>query len=302
MFVTEVAAGGGSLVFSTFLEPAASAGPNGIAVDSGGNIYVTGGAGSQFTTTTGAARDHVPAERRGMRVHREARAVWRAYRVRRRSLVEAPEQGRAAASSWMQRVRRTLRGLRPPATFRSSTRSRAQRHCSRSRPTMDSSRRSTRQAVRSTTPPTSPSSPLRSRSTAPATLSSPARRNRPLPLSRPVVRCRRDPRPSDAFVLRIAREGQPDAGPAECGPADGGTPDAGGAPTDAAASVDAAASDDASTAGDAGETSPSADAAVDASRPAQERRRCSSPSRRCGLVRLGIAIPVLPDLRIGAAG
>ena len=49
-FVTKLHSGGHALVYSTYLD----AGGRGIAVDSSGNAYVTGGAGSGFPTTSGA--------------------------------------------------------------------------------------------------------------------------------------------------------------------------------------------------------------------------------------------------------
>jgi hypothetical protein len=54
-FVTELNPSGSALVFSTYLGGGTTSGASGIAVDSGGDVYVTGStASSDFPTTTGA--------------------------------------------------------------------------------------------------------------------------------------------------------------------------------------------------------------------------------------------------------
>ncbi len=291
MFVTEVAAGGGSLVFSTFLEPAASAGPNGIAVDSGGNIYVTGGAGSQFTTTTGAAQTTCPQSGGGC-AFIEKLAPSGASVVYATVLGGSAGAGTsggivvdAAGTAYVAGVTSSsdfplvnaLSG--PTALFQKQANDGFVTAIDKTGGSFDYSTHIAQQpsaiavdgagnAFVAGTAESSASAFATCGALQTGTLG-----------------------PSDAFVLRIAREGQPDAGPAECGPADGGTPDAGGAPTDAAASVDAAASDDASTAGDAGETSPSADAAVDASRPAQDADDAAAPRGDAGSSGSGSPFP-----------
>ncbi len=269
MFVTEVAAGGGSLVFSTFLEPAASAGPDGIAVDSGGNIYVTGGAGSQFTTTSGAAQTTCPQSGGGC-AFIEKLAPSGASVVYATVLGGSAGAGTnagivvdAAGTAYVAGVTSSsdfplvnaLSG--PTALFQKQANDGFVTAIDKTGGSFDYSTHIGQQPdaiavdgagnvfVAGT-----------GESSAFAFATCGALQTGTLG-------------PADAFVLRIARAGQPDAGPALCGPADGGTP-AGGAPTDAAAPVDAAASDDASTAGDAGEASPPADAAVDASSPGQD--------------------------------
>jgi MYXO-CTERM domain-containing protein len=274
MFVTEVAAGGGSLVFSTFLEPAASAGPDGIAVDSGGNIYVTGWAGSQFTTTAGAAQTTCPQSGGGCSFI-EKLAPSGASVVYATLLGGSAGAGTSAiavdgtgaayvagtTSSSDFPLVNALSG--PTALFQSQGNDGFVTAIDKTGGSFDYSTHIGQQpsaiaidgAGNAFVAGTGASSAF-------ATCGA---------LQTGILGS------SDAFVLRIAREGQPDAGPAQCGPADGGTSGAGGAPTDAAAPVDAAASDDASTAGAAGEASPPADAAVDASRPAQDADDAAAP-------------------------
>jgi hypothetical protein len=53
-FVTKLNQKGSALVYSTYLGGSGGAGGSGIALDSTGNAYVTGTAGTNFPTTTGA--------------------------------------------------------------------------------------------------------------------------------------------------------------------------------------------------------------------------------------------------------
>ncbi len=56
VFVTKLNASGTGLAYSTYVGGEATDGAKGIAVDSGGNAYVTGSAGGAFPTTAGALR------------------------------------------------------------------------------------------------------------------------------------------------------------------------------------------------------------------------------------------------------
>lgn len=63
VFVTEMGSGGSALVYSTYLGGASQDGAAGIAIDSGGNAYVTGGTdSSNFPTTPGAFQFIAPTK------------------------------------------------------------------------------------------------------------------------------------------------------------------------------------------------------------------------------------------------
>jgi uncharacterized protein (TIGR03382 family) len=76
------------------------------------------------------------------------------------------------------------------------------------------------------------------------------------------------PSSTGSFVLRLAREGQPDAGPTFCGALDAGALDAGDLRIDGAVPVDGAAPDDANTSADDAGGANTPDDAGGASTPA----------------------------------
>jgi hypothetical protein len=290
-FVTEVPAGGGSLAFSTFLEP--TLGTAGIAVDSGGNVYLTGGAGNKFVTTAGAVQTTCPSPYGGGCSYVKKLAPGGAsvvYSTYLGGSDTTSTSGIAVDAAGTAYVTGTTTSSDLPLVDAISGPAGASPNSSvgivmaidKTGGSFDYSTYFDHAgnviAVDGAGNVTTAGTGVASAS-AFATcgaLQTSVRGNQ------------------DAFVVRLAREGQPDAGPALCGAADAGGVEAGashagGGSTDGAAPLDAAASNDAGTAdNDAGSeaddaSAPPADAggdanvAADANPPAEDAVGAGSP-------------------------
>lgn len=247
MFVTEVAAGGGSLVFSTFLDRMAyGQGGDGIAVDSSGHIYVTGGAGSGFPTTAGAVQTACPSSTGGCAFVEKlapsgASVVYATFVGGSAGAYTTSIAVDAAGTAYVTGTTSSsdfplvnaLSG--PTGTFQSMGSDGFVTAIDKTGGSFDYSTHFDEETGSAIAVDDAGNAYVAgSGTTANFATCGALQTSGPTPSS------------ADAFVLRIARDGQPDAGPALCGPLDAGALDVEGMGT----GVDAAASYDASTAAD----------------------------------------------------
>ncbi len=269
MFVTEVAAGGGSLVFSTFLDREAYGGANvGIAVDSSNNIYVAGQAGSAFPTTAGAVQTACPNSGGGCAFVEKlapagASVVYATFVGGSGGELATGLAVDAAGTAYVTGMTHSsdfplvnaLSG--PTATFQSLGSDGFVTAIDKTGGSFDYSTHINQQDCAAIAVDGAGDAYVAgSASTANFATCGALQTSGPTPSS------------TNAFVLRIARDGQPDAGPALCGPLDAGALDAGDLRIDGAAPVDGAAPDDANTSVDDAGGANTPDDAGGASTPA----------------------------------